>query len=40
MRTSNGVDRGSVAMWRPRNDQPVSAGLTSQLRLIKAMIKL
>lgn len=40
MRTSRGVDRGSVAMWRLRDDQPVSAGLISQLRLIRAIIRL
>lgn len=40
MRTNRGVERESAAIWRPRNDQPVSMGLINQLKLINAIIEL
>jgi len=40
VRTNKGVERESVAMWRPRKDQPVSIGLISQFRLNNAIIEL
>ena len=40
MRTSSGVDRGSVPMYKLEAVQPVSRGHLSQVRLIMAMIRL
>lgn len=40
VRTSRGVERESVAIWRPRKDQPVSIVLINHFRLINAMIRL
>lgn len=38
--TKRGVDRGSVAMKRLREDQPVSEGVFNHVRLVKAIMRL
>ena len=40
MRTSRGVDKGSVAMYWLRQVHPVSAGIFSHEKLITAIIRL
>lgn len=40
VRTRRGVDRESVAMYRPSEDQPVSERFSSQVRLARAMTRL
>lgn len=40
MRTRRGVDKGSVAMYRFNEVQPVSDRLSNQVRLASAIIRL